>query len=665
MKNRTEDVRRARLALSALLCLSCLATAASPAAPSSKDTDWAVTSGDFASRRYAPLSQIDRENVGRLEVAWRWTSPDMALIENNSDLASRRMGLGSHEGTPLKIGDRLYITTGYSQLVAIDASRGETLWTFDPESYSHGRPPNLGFVHRGATWWTDADAKEGGERLFYASGAAFLHAVDPHTGEPIGSFGEGGSVSLTASLRREVAQRSYGVTSPVVVCRDVIVVGSSIADGAAQREGPPGDVRGFDARSGELRWTFHSVPQEGEFGNDTWGDESWRVAGNTNVWTLMSADEELGMVYLPFGTPTNDYYGGHRPGDNLFAESLVALDCESGERRWHFQTTHHGVWDYDLVTSPVLADITVDGTKVKAAAQLSKQGFVYVFDRVSGEPVWPIEERPVPQSKVAGERTSPTQPFPTKPPPFEPQGMSEDLLIDFTPALREEAKAILANYDYGPLFTPPTERGVLAVPGWAGGASWQGGAFDPETEMLYVPSFTHPVVIALRKPDPSRSDLEYVGAVNPGITGPDGLPLVKPPYARLTAYHLGKGEIAWVKPLGEGPRDHPRLRDLDLPPLGDLVRSHVLVTDTLLFVSSGAGLYGPEYETPDPETGELPSGTLRAFDKATGELVWEHDLGNHTDGSPITYLHEGRQYLVVALGGGSRPAELLALRLPE
>jgi quinoprotein glucose dehydrogenase len=634
--------------------------------------DWPVVTGDNGSRRYSPLDQIDASNVKDLVEVWRWTSPDNALLATEPSLRSPRMQPRGHEVTPLEIADKLYVTTGLSQLAAIDAKTGTTLWVYDPGSWKAGRPTNLGFVHRGAAWWP-GDGKVP-PRLVYGSGDAMLRAVDPLAGEPIGDFGNAGVVDLTAGLRREVSRRSYTVSSPVTICRDVLVVGASISDGATQPESPPGDVRGFDARTGALRWTFHSVAQAGEVGNETWEGESWRYTGNTNVWTLMSADEELGLVYLPFGTPTNDWYGGHRLGDNLFAESLVAVDCETGERRWHFQAVRHGLWDYDLPTPPILADFTVDGKRVRAAVQLSKQGFAYVLDRATGEPVWPIVDREVPQSGVPGERTAATQPFPTKPPPFERQGVSLDDLVAFTPEIFAEAKAILGRYQYGPLFTPPSLKGTLNLPGWAGGASWPGGAFDPESGMLFVPSFTVPIAVTLQAPDASRSSFRYVAGIETQIPGPRGLPLFKPPYGRLTAYDLNRGEIAWVTPLGDGPRHHPALRHLNLPPLGLPARSHALATKSLLFVTTGTSLYGPE----DPDGEGAPAGVvseadaawwrespkLRALDKKSGAVLWEHELPGHPDGTPMTYLLEdGRQVLVLAIGGRGKPFELIAFAL--
>ena len=386
---------------------------------------------------------------------------------------------------------------------------------------------------------------------------------------------------------------------------------------------------------------FHTVPQEGEHGTDTWEDESWRITGGANVWGLMSADEELGLAYLPTSTPTNDWYGGHRRGDNLYAESLVAVDCETGERRWHFQAVHHGLWDYDFAAPAVLGDIVVDGRTVKAAMLPSKQAFLYVFDRETGEPLWPIEERQVPQTGIPGEQTSATQPFPTRPPAFDRQGMQLADVIDFTPEIRAEAERILTSHQYGPIYTPPSERGTVAMPGFEGGASWPGGAFDPDTGRLYVPSFTAPILITLRRPDPNRSSFDFVARVS-GFHGPFDLPISKPPYSRITAYDMSRGDIVWQMPLGEGPRRHPRLAGLDLPLLGSGVRGHALVTKTLLIVSSGhsrsfryqeAKAEREWNEQPEEVTGGLPwtnpqsavredwrytVPALRAFDKGLG-----------------------------------------------
>jgi quinoprotein glucose dehydrogenase len=414
---------------------------------------------------------------------------------------------------------------------------------------------------------------------------------------------------------------------------------------------PPGDVRAFDVRTGEERWRFHTIPQKDTYGIETWEDDSWTYTGNTNVWTIMSADLDLGYVYLPIGTPTNDWYGGHRLGDNLFAESLVAVDAATGERVWHYQLVHHGLWDYDIPAAPTLVDITVDGRPIKAVAQVTKQGFVYVFDRVTGEPVWPIEERPVPQSTVPGERVSPTQPFPTKPPAFERQGVTIDDLIDFTPELRAEAEEIVSRFDYGPIFTPPSERGTVNLPGWGGGANWQGAAFDPETGYLYVPSRTGPMVVQVVEADPERSDFQYMRGGERSAAGPQGLPLFKPPYARVTAYDLNTGERVWMVPHGNGIRQ--QLIDLGIPdpgPVGGGAFTGPLLTPNLLFLGHSGRR----------ATGEPP--VLRAFDKRNGTVVNETELPVTPSGTPMTYMAEGRQFIVMAYGSGEE-AGLIALAL--
>jgi quinoprotein glucose dehydrogenase len=445
-------------------------------------------------------------------------------------------------------------------------------------------------------------------------------------------------------------------------------VGASIHDGPTHKEWPRGDINGFDVRTGKKLWTLHSIPQKGEFGNDTWGDDSWTYTGSTNVWTNMSGDEELGYVYLPFGTPTDDFYGGHRPGNNLFAETLVALDAKTGKRVWHFQAVHHGIWDYDVPAAPILVDINVNGKPVRAVAQVSKQGFTYVFDRRTGTPVWPIEERPVPQSTAPGERTSPTQPFPTRPPAYERQGVTESDLIDFTPELKQTAVEVMKQFDTGPMFTPPSEKGTIVNPGWAGGANWAGAAFDPETGTLYVPSMTSPIVVQLVKPNPERSNLLYVRGGTQLPPTVDGLPLLKPPYGRVTAIDLNKGDIRWQIPIGDGPRNHPLLKDLNLPPMGAAIRNAALVTRSLLFVAMGQGNLGGGRSVPvgarPPSPAQPPEPIkLRAFDKATGNMVWEFDPPSRPLASPMTYMHQGKQYLVVAAGAGPS-AELIAFSLP-
>jgi quinoprotein glucose dehydrogenase len=602
--------------------------------------EWRFYGGDQGSGKYSPLDQINRENVQKLKVAWSWDSPDLKILEQNSKLYT----LG-YEATPLMIGGVLYISTSLSQVAAIDAATGKTIWVYNPKSYETGQPTNLGFVHRGVAYWTDGKA----ERIFIGTCDAYLLAIDAKTGQPVGSFGENGKVNLTKAIPLAVNARNYAVSSPPMVCREVVMVGCSINDVPNKKEAPRGDIQAFDVRTGKPAWIFHTVPQAGEFGNETWENESWTYTGNTNNWTLMSADEELGYVYIPTGTPTNDWYGGHRLGNNLFAETLICLEAKTGKRIWHYQTVHHGVWDYDLPAAPVLCNIKVNGKQIKAVAQITKTGFCFVFDRVTGKPVWPIEERPVPQSTIPGERSSPTQPVPTRPAPYELQGSTEDNLINFTPELRQEALAILNRFDHGPLFTPPTEKGTINLPGWGGGANWWGAAFDPETGMLYIPSSTGPIAVRLSKPDPKSSNFQYMRTyegTGMSVAGPRGLPLFKPPYGRITAIDLNKGEHVWQIPHGDGPRQ--KVNEIigngkDVGPLG-AGGGGPLLTKTLLFVGQGAGGRGG---------GSGGGGNvLRAFDKATGKVIAEINLAATPHGTPMTYLAGGKQYIVVATVDG-------------
>jgi quinoprotein glucose dehydrogenase len=648
------------VALFALFALSALGTLGTLSGG-----EWTHYGGNAASQKYSPLDQINKDNVGKLTIAWRWASPDNEIVAANP--TSRP---GMYNDTPLMVKGVLYTVTSLGQIAAINPGTGQTIWQFDPANWKTGRPGNLGFVHRGIAYWSDPSTALGAggpkERLLLGTNDAYLIAVDAKTGALDTAFGEAGRVDLMAGLAHAVRATNYSVSAAPIICRDVVVVGASIHDGPTQKEWPRGDVSGFDVRTGKRLWTLHSIPQKGEFGNETWRDDSASYSGSTNVWTNMSADEELGLVYLPFGTPTDDWYGGHRPGANLCAESLVALDARTGKRAWHFQAVHHGLWDYDFPAAPILIDIRVNGKDIKAVAQVSKQGFTYVFDRKTGTPVWPIEERAVPQSTVPGERTSPTQPFPTRPPAFERQGVTENDLIDFTPELRQLAIETIKPFDHGPIFTPPSERGAIQNPGWAGGANWAGAAVDPETGMLYVPSMTSPIVVQLIKPDAAKSNLLYLRG---GLMMPpslDGLPITKPPYGRVTAIDLQKGDIKWTSPVGDGPRDHPLLRGLKLPPLGAPIRNAPMVTKSLLFIAMGQGNLGggqalpvggrplsPPYQEPIK---------LRAYNKATGVPVWEFTPPSRPMASPMTYLFQGKQYLVVATGSGPS-AELIAFTL--
>ena len=627
--------------------------------------EWHFFGGDSGSTKYSSLDLIDKENVANLEIAWRWESVDgrfnidQLMSEYPNLLVANdvsNVSIDSLKAAPLMVDGVIYISTPFYQAAAIDAASGETLWAHDPRSYASGIPiMMLGFSSRGLAFWSEGEQS----RVIWGTGDGYLLQVDAVTGEPIEEFGNAGRVDLTAGIprARRRAPINYSITSAPIIIRDVIVVGSAISDQPEYKEMPPGHVRGFDVHTGELLWTFHTIPQPGELGNDTWENGSWEYSGHANVWTLMSADEETGYVYLPIGSPTNDFYGGHRLGDNLFANSLVALDATTGQRVWHYQFVHHDLWDSDLPAAPNLIDITVDEQRIKAVAQVTKHGFVFVFDRITGEPVWPIEERAVSVSDVPGERASETQPFPTKPPAFDRQGLTIDDLIDFTPELRQEAISIVEQHRYGPMFTPPSlagegddaTKGTINVPGYIGGANWEGAGADPETGILYVASATIPSLSGMVEPQSSDATLNYVRDVTTRV-GPQGLPLTKPPYGRITAIDLNKGEILWQEPNGIGSpqvRSHPALAGVELPPLGSGL-DLVLVTKTLLLSAQ---------PTPN-EAGFFP---LVARDKLTGEVIAEVELPERAIGPPITYLFEGEQYIAVTVRG--TPPELVVLNI--
>ena len=607
--------------------------------------EWRSYGGDAGHTKYAPLNQITRENVDQLEIAWTWTSVDETLRAANPVIRDGRIfRTYAYQATPLLVDGVLYTTTNLGQVAALEPTTGALLWSYDPGLYLEGRPAVHGFLTRGLAYWTDGEEA----RLFYAGGRTYLVSVDAKTGEPDASFGRNGQIDLKRDLGRTIDPSQYAVSSPPIVVGNTVIVGSAMTEGTGRQEAPPGHVRGYDVRTGALKWIFHTIPQPGQYGHETWGEESWKRAGGANVWSNMSADPELGYVYLPVGSPVTDYYGGHRPGDNLFANSLVCLDAETGERVWHFQFVHHAVWDYDLPAAPNLIDIRVNGRDIRAVAQITKQGFTFVFDRVTGDPVWPIEERPVPQSTVPGERTSPTQPYPTKPPLYLTNGALEEDLIDFTAELRESALEIYAEHTAGPLYTPPALGGNIVRPGWSGGANWWGAAFDPETARLYVPSWAHFSFVVMEPGDPERSDLTIRPRVS-NLPGPEGLPLFKPPYSQLVALDMNAGERLWSVPLGDGPRDHETLRGLDLPPLGSYEKlGGPLLTQTLLFIGQG-----------------IESNTLRAFDKQTGYEVVEIELPARSSSAPITYLAHGKQFIVMAIGGGDATEQLVALALPD
>ena len=649
--------------------------------------EWRSYAGDVWGTKYAALDQITSENFSDLEVAWRWQTADALLPyssgdgvmwldantvfdrleQNDPGLWVTRPGIGRLSATPLMVDGVLYLSTPLYQAAAIDARSGETLWVYNPRVYEQGSPPLPSpWNHRGVAYWEG----DGLARIIWGTGDGYLTAVDATTGLLAMDFGDNGRVSLEEGLpraRENPSRLPPPSRSPPLVVGDTIIVGSSVHDYLSRKENAPGFVRAYDAQTGRHKWDFHNVPQSAdEYGADTWANESWRYSGNTNVWGHLAADPELGYVYLPTSTPTSDYYGGHRLGDNLFAESLVCVDIETGQRVWHFQMVHHGVWDYDNPTGPNLLDITVGGRTVKAVAQITKQGFVYTFDRATGEPLWPIEERVVAtDTDLDGEVLSETQPFPTKPLPFEFQGTSIDDLVDFTPEIRQMAIEAVEGFRLGDLYTPLSLRGTIFRPAAGGGASWGGGAVDPETGFLYVPSRNVHSVMRFREPgdDDEEATLRYLLSRGnaPFIEGgndrrtpqmPQGLPLWKPPYSRVTAIDMNTGDHAWMTPLGNGDRfrNHPMLRSLDLPPLGgDSGRNGPLLTKKILVQTLTAG-------------GENGGPQLVAYDKDSGSVVGAIDLPGGAIGSPMTYMLDGRQYIAVTVGGVV--PGLVALRLP-
>ena len=626
------------------------------------DGEWPHYASDTHNTKYSPRSEITKDNIQNLEVAWRWASADLALAASNPLWRPSR-----NDETPLMANGVLYTRTGLGQIAALDPATGQTRWVYDPESYKAGRDAaGAGYKHRGSAYWTDGTA----ERLLLETVDAYLISVDVRTGKPDPAFGDGGKVDLAEGIHGAVRGQNFSPRRPLVA-GDVIVVGNTVPDSALTKEMPPGYVHAFDVRTGTRLWTFHTVPQQGEFGYDTWLEGSAEYSGNTNVWGGMAYDKELEYVYMAASTPTNDFYGGLRAGDNLFAESLICVEAKTGKRVWHFQAVHHGVWDYDFPAAPILGDITVDGRRISAVIQVSKQAFTYAFDRGTGEPVWPIDERSVAQSTVPGEQTAATQPFPTKPPPFDLQGTTEGNLIDFTPELKQRALDVLHRFEYGPLFTPPSLKGTLTLPGMFGGANWGGAGFDPETGLLYVPSRMSPALYRLAPVDASRADVLYRSGgagirVDEAVV--DGLSIFKPPYSRVTAIDMNTGEHAWMAPLGNGPRNHPLLRDLDLPPLGDQIYGgSVLVTKTLLFVS----VLHREYDgRPVPPVwaewadSDSDRKVLYVFDKQSGTLLRVLELDSLSAAPPMTYVYAGKQYIVVA-AGGVESSELVAFSLSD
>jgi quinoprotein glucose dehydrogenase len=679
--------------------------------------EWTTYGGDLASRRYSPLDQISKDNFNKLEIAWRFKTDSMGPRPEFN-----------FQATPLMVDGLVYTTAGTRRaVVALDAVTGEMKWMHSVNEGKRGDSAPRLLSGRGLAYWPGTAGQ--GARIVYVTPGYQMIALDAKTGAPALGFGKNGIVDLKMDDDQPVdpITGEIGLHATPIIAKDVIVVGAAHLEGSApkSKNHEKGFIRGYDARTGKRLWIFHTIPSPGEFGNNTWEKDSWAYTGNAGVWAQMTIDEELNLVFLPVELPTGDYYGGNRPGAGLFGESVVALDLKTGVRKWHYQTVHHGIWDMDIPCAPILADITVDGRKIKAIAQITKQGWVYVLDRTNGQPVWPIEERPVEKGDVPGEWYSPTQPFVTKPPPFDRQGVSPDDVIDFTPELHAEGLKLLSRYKIGPIFTPPVVSkvegplGTLIMPSVTGGANWQGGALDPETNKLYVYSVTAPSALGLVQPDPTKSDFGYVlgvaranappvqtqsessgparnepatasgqdlstasgargqapaaaggrgqapggrggagGGGGGGALSVQGLPLIKPPYGRITAIDLNKGDISWQIAHGDTPdnvKNHPALKGIQIPRTGRPGRIGVLVTKNLVIAGEGGFV-----TTPNGQRGAM----LRAYDKATGQDAGAVYMPAPQTGSPMTYFYNNSQYILVAVSGASYTGELLAFKLP-
>lgn len=631
-------------------------TASSAAPAAAQRVDWSTPSGDPGAMRYSPLADINRDNVGRLKIAWSWETGERSVPAGPDQKPARP---GQFETSPVVINDTMYLSTPYAEVAALNARTGKELWKYDPEVWRAGQPSNgTGFVHRGVATWSDASS-----RRVFINARWKLIALDAATGKAISSFGKEGVVDLVQDLRRPVNRLQYTNTSPPVVYGDLVIVGNGVGDRIRYPNDPPGDVQAFDVRTGKRVWSFHTVPDSGEYGWKTWEGGSYRYEGHTNVWAPMSLDAKRGLLFLPVSTPTNDWYGGDRKGNNLFAESVVALNARTGKRVWHYQIVHHGLWDYDLPAAPVLATITWNGKPRDVVAVPSKTAWIYVFDRVTGKPIWPIVERPVPQSDVPGERTSPTQPIPTNPAPFTRQTVTEDELIDFTPELNRRAREVFKQYRSGPIFTPPSMQGTITMPGAIGGSGWGGATYDPESHTLYVKGTNSPALYKIAKGVPNDTiGFDYtadLGGSSLGVTSDTGagqalhapssqLPLIKPPYGNMTAIDLNTGKQLWQVTLGDTPsiRNNPLLKGLKLPPLGVAGAVGGTVTKGGLIFATGGG------------------NVLYALDTRDGHVLWQYILpAGRGYSNPISYRSaNGVQYVVMATGGGDN-AELVAFSL--
>jgi quinoprotein glucose dehydrogenase len=633
--------------------------------------EWPTYGGNLSSHRYSAADQITKDNFNQLQIAWRLKTDFLGPRPDTL-----------YSATPLLIDRVLYTTAGTRRAaVALNAATGEMLWMHTEDEGARGEnSPRIG-AGRGLAYWASTNGTD--RRVIYVTPGYRMLALDAKSGIPVPSFGRDGAVDLKLEDDQDanLDTAELGLNATPLIVGDVIVVGAAHRPGSSPRtmRNAKGYVRGYDVRTGKRLWIFHTIPRPGEFGYDTWLEGSAEYNGNTGVWAQMSADADLGLVYVPVEMPTGDYYGGNRPGNTLFGESLVALDYKTGQRKWHYQTEHHGIWDYDLPCAPILFDMIVNGRTIKALAQPTKQAFLFVLNRENGEPIWPIEERPVPQSNVPKERTSPTQPFPTKPAPFDMQGLTENDLMDLTPALKAEALEVVKRYRMGPLYTPPVLSSLegplatLQVPSDVGGANWPGGSMDPDDNFLYIHSHTAVFLNGLVAANPAQSDMGYVSgqargagpgsgaAAGPGRGGAtvQGLPLMKPPYDRITAYNMNTGDIVWQKAHSSTPdniKNHPALKGMSLPRTGQPGRTFIGVLTTKTLVVAGDGGVHTN------EAGRRVA-LLRAYDKRTGADVGAVEMPARQTGSPMTYQIDGKQYIVLAVSG-NEGAELLAYALP-
>ncbi len=584
--------------------------------------DWPGVGNNPGCMRYSPLDQINRENVSQLKPVWTYHTGEL----------EGRTGK-TIECTPIVVDGVMYLTTGYLRVVALDAATGKELWQFDPlKDYPFEHQPTSGGVNRGCAFWSDGKPG-GGQRIIHGTSDGRLFSLDARNGKLDPKFGEAGVRNLRKELDPKVARLSYGPTSAPVVWKDTIIVGVSCDEGPGIAA--PGDIRAFDIRTGAQVWRFHTVPQPGEFGNETWVGDSWKDRGGANAWGGLSVDVDRGLVFAGLGSAAFDFYGGDRHGDNLFANCTIALDAKTGKRAWHFQTLRHDLWDHDLPVYPNLVTVTRDGEKRDAVAQVTKTGYVFLFDRVTGKPLFEVKDQPVPRSEMTGEQAATTQPIPVKPPPFAAQFLDETNVTDIGATNRASVLEQLRKIRSGPAFNPPSTQGTVVIPGYHGGANWSGASFDPTTGLLYINSNNVPNIITLT--ESKASDKARIGPYR--HTGyiqfldNEGYPAIKPPWGVLSAINLNTGEFAWQVPLGE----YAELTARGIPRTGtETFGGSVVTAGGLVFIAG----------TKDEK--------FHAFDKQTGRLLWEYALPAGGYATPSTYQVKGRQYVVIAAGGAGK-----------